>query len=45
MKMLERTLDVVVVGGGQAGLALGYYLQQTPYRYQIAEGNARIGDS
>jgi putative flavoprotein involved in K+ transport len=45
MKTLERTLDVLVVGGGQAGLALGYYLQQTSYRFQIVEGNARIGDS
>jgi putative flavoprotein involved in K+ transport len=45
MKTLERTLDVLVIGGGQAGLALGYYLQQTPYRFQIVEGNARIGES
>ena len=45
MKTHERTLDVLVIGGGQAGLALGYYLQQTPYRFQIVEGNARIGDS
>lgn len=45
MKTLERTLDVLVIGGGQAGLALGYYLQQTPYRFQIVEANARIGDS
>lgn len=45
MKTLERTLDVLVIGGGQAGLALGYYLQQTPSRFQIVEANARIGDS
>ncbi len=45
MKTLEHVLDVLVIGGGQAGLALGYYLQQTPYHFQIVEGNARIGDS
>src|SRR5690348_86240 len=45
MKTHERILDVLVIGGGQAGLALGYYLQKTPYRFQIVEGNARIGDS
>src|SRR3712207_4595827 len=45
MQTVDRMLDILVIGGGQAGLALGYHLQQTPYRFQIVEGNPRIGDS
>ncbi len=45
METLARTLDILVIGGGQAGLALGYHLQRTPYRFQIIEGGSRIGDS
>jgi cation diffusion facilitator CzcD-associated flavoprotein CzcO len=26
--MSERDFDVVVIGGGQAGLAMGYYLRE-----------------
>jgi putative flavoprotein involved in K+ transport len=36
--------DVVVVGGGQAGLSVGYHLQQRGLRFVILEGGARIGD-
>ncbi|HEX2911090.1 MAG TPA: NAD(P)/FAD-dependent oxidoreductase [Chloroflexia bacterium] len=38
-------LDVLIIGAGQAGLALGYYLQKTPLSFQLVEGNNRIGDS
>jgi putative flavoprotein involved in K+ transport len=40
-------LDVLIVGAGQAGLALGYHLQKQkpPLRFQLVEGNERIGDS
>jgi putative flavoprotein involved in K+ transport len=38
-------LDVLVIGGGQAGLAMGYHLKDTPFRYRIAERHARVGDS
>jgi putative flavoprotein involved in K+ transport len=38
-------LDVLIIGGGQAGLAMGYYLKETPFRYRIAERHARVGDS
>ncbi len=43
--MSDHMLDVLIIGGGQAGLALGYHLKRTSYRVQIVEGNARIGDS
>jgi putative flavoprotein involved in K+ transport len=39
------TIDVLIIGAGQAGLALGYHLQQTPLRFQLVERNAHIGDS
>jgi putative flavoprotein involved in K+ transport len=38
-------LDVLIIGAGQAGLALGYYLKQTPHRFLLVDGNERIGDS
>jgi putative flavoprotein involved in K+ transport len=43
--MIDRDLDVLVIGGGQAGLAMGYYLKEMDYRFQIVEGNPRLGDS
>ena len=36
--------DVLVIGGGQAGLAAGYHLQQRGIDYRIVEADARIGD-
>ena len=36
--------DVLVIGGGQAGLAAGYHLQQRGINYRIVEGDGRIGD-
>src|SRR5438067_4384115 len=38
-------LDVAVVGGGQAALALGYYLTQRGTRYAIFEAASEIGHS
>ncbi|NTU19629.1 NAD(P)-binding domain-containing protein [Brevibacillus sp. HB1.2] len=37
--------DVIVIGGGQAGLALGYALKRKNRRFVILEQNKRIGDS
>lgn len=37
--------DVVVVGAGQAGLAMGYYLKQKNLSFVILDANNRIGDS
>jgi putative flavoprotein involved in K+ transport len=43
--MIGRNLDVLIIGGGQAGLAMGYHLKQTGHRFQIVERNPRLGDS
>jgi putative flavoprotein involved in K+ transport len=36
-------LDVLVIGGGQAGLAMGYYLAQRRLRFQIVDAAAETG--
>jgi putative flavoprotein involved in K+ transport len=41
---MER-LDTVVIGGGQAGLATGYYLKQHRRNFVILDANERIGDA
>lgn len=38
-------LDVLVVGGGQAGLATAYHLRTTGLRFEVLEHHSRIGDS
>jgi putative flavoprotein involved in K+ transport len=42
--MAERT-EVIVIGGGQAGLAAGYYLAQARIPFLILDAEARAGDS
>ena len=42
--MTER-YDTIIVGGGQAGLATGYYLKQQHRDFVILDANQRIGDS
>jgi putative flavoprotein involved in K+ transport len=37
--------EVIVIGGGQAGLATGYYLSKTGARFLILDAAERIGDS
>jgi putative flavoprotein involved in K+ transport len=37
--------DVVVIGAGQAGLSVGYYLKKLGVRFVMLEGNERVGDS
>ena len=37
--------DVIVVGGGQAGLSVGYHLKRQGLRFVILDANARIGDT
>lgn len=38
-----KDLDVVVIGGGQAGLAAGFYLRRTGLSYVILDAQARPG--
>jgi putative flavoprotein involved in K+ transport len=38
-------VETVVVGGGQAGLAVGYYLRRRNLPFVILDANERIGDS
>src|SRR6476620_2471254 len=38
-------LDVLVIGAGQAGLATRYHLGRTGLRYELLDGNPRVGDS
>jgi len=38
-------LDVVVIGGGQAGLSVGYYLARQNVRFVILDAQARVGDA
>lgn len=37
--------DVVVIGGGQAGLSMGYYLKQTKLSFLILEKGCSVGES
>ncbi len=40
-----ESLDVVVIGGGQAGLATGYHLQRLGLQFVILEEAQRVGQS
>lgn len=40
---MTDTADVVVIGGGQAGLAAGYYLRRTQLRFVILDSQDRPG--
>lgn len=41
----ERMLDTVVIGGGQAGLAIGYHLVRRHRDIAILDAHERIGDA
>ncbi len=41
----ERSFGTVVVGGSQAGLAVGYHLKQRGLPFVILDDNERIGDA
>jgi putative flavoprotein involved in K+ transport len=43
--MTNSKLDVLIIGAGQAGLALGYHLAGTGLHFQLLESNGHIGDS
>jgi putative flavoprotein involved in K+ transport len=41
----RESVDTVVIGGGQAGLAVGYHLAQRGVPFLILDANGRTGDS
>jgi putative flavoprotein involved in K+ transport len=41
----EERVETLVLGGGQAGLSVGYHLAQRDLRFVILDANERIGDS
>lgn len=40
-----ESVDVVVIGGGQAGLAMGYYLARDKRDFVILDAGSRVGDA
>ncbi|WP_457963070.1 NAD(P)/FAD-dependent oxidoreductase [Arthrobacter sp. D1-29] len=44
-EMTETVLDTLVIGGGQAGLALGHYLTDQGRKFLILDENTRVGDA
>ena len=43
--MSVDALDVLVIGGGQAGLAMGYHLKQQGSRFKILDAGPEVGDA
>ncbi|PRZ44384.1 putative flavoprotein involved in K+ transport [Antricoccus suffuscus] len=42
--MSSEYVETVVIGAGQAGLAVGYHLRQIDRKFLILDGNVRVGD-
>ena len=42
---MNDVLDVLVIGGGQAGLVMGYYLAEDRRRFLIVDAGAEIGQT
>lgn len=42
---MKNDVDILVIGGGQAGLTMGSHLRKQPYAFQILERHQRVGDS
>jgi putative flavoprotein involved in K+ transport len=42
---MERRYDVIVIGGGQAGLAMGWHLARQGRDFLILDNAARVGDA
>jgi len=44
MSTIQNTFEVIVIGGGQAGLSVGYHLKRLGTRFLILDGSKRTGD-
>jgi putative flavoprotein involved in K+ transport len=44
-RVSREAFDVIVIGGGQAGLSMGYHLARTGARFVILDAGGRVGDS
>jgi putative flavoprotein involved in K+ transport len=42
---VPERVETVIIGGGQAGLSVGYHLARRGRRFVILEANTRVGDS
>ena len=42
--VILMTYDVIIIGAGQAGLSMGYYLQQTNLSFLILDKGEKIGE-
>ena len=42
---IDERHEVIVIGGGQAGLSVGYHLQRAGVPFVILDAHARIGDA
>ncbi|KXH89299.1 NAD(P)/FAD-dependent oxidoreductase [Bacillus cereus] len=38
-------IDLIIIGAGQAGLTMGYYLKQEGYNFLLLEAGKQVGDS
>ena len=45
MNGIELSFDTIVIGGGQCGLAAGYYLSRTSRSFLVVDANQRTGDA
>jgi putative flavoprotein involved in K+ transport len=45
MQESNHTFNTIIIGGGQAGLATGYYLRQYEDNFVILDASERIGDA
>ena len=44
-RTFDGPLDTIVIGGGQAGLAIGYYLSRQRRDFVILDASPRVGDA
>lgn len=44
LRTSSESVDIVIIGGGQAGLALGYYLTRSGRNFVILDAGSRVGD-